>query len=63
MTVPRWIYALEDPLPPDISAVSLLGGKGHSLRRLAAAQLIVPRGFTITTAACREALRSDSHWP
>lgn len=63
MTGKRWIYALDDPLPGDVSPAALLGGKGLSLRRMAEAGLTVPSGFTITTEACRAALAADMIWP
>ena len=64
MTNKRCIYALDDPLPDDVSLAALLGGKGLSLRRMAEAGLTVPRGFTITTEACRAVMATaDQNWP
>ena len=41
------------PLPDACAELSLVGGKGASLARMAAAGLPVPPGFHITTAAYR----------
>jgi rifampicin phosphotransferase len=41
------------PLPDACAELSLVGGKGASLARMAAASLPVPPGFHITTAAYR----------
>jgi pyruvate,water dikinase len=41
------------PLPAACAELSLVGGKGASLARLAAAGLPAPSGFHITTAAYR----------
>ena len=63
LTGPSWDYSLAAPLPPAGSPAARLGGTGFSLRRLSAAGLKVPPGFTITTASCRETLQSDNKWP
>lgn len=68
MTAAQWIFFSEDAIPEesllrDASPATLLGGKGQSLRQLLAAGISIPRGFTITTAACREALGNAGEWP
>ncbi|HEY2592587.1 MAG TPA: PEP/pyruvate-binding domain-containing protein, partial [Chloroflexota bacterium] len=45
---PLWL-----PLASDQATLDLVGGKGASLARLAAAGLPVPDGFLLTTAAYR----------
>ncbi|MGC9454071.1 MAG: PEP/pyruvate-binding domain-containing protein [Phycisphaerae bacterium] len=49
----RRIYAFDEPLPADVDARAILGGKGASLKEMTLAGLDVPPGFTITTEVCR----------
>jgi rifampicin phosphotransferase len=63
MTATQWIYFPDDALPHNVRPAALLGGKGLSLRRLSAADVVIPRGFTITTEACRETLARGGDWP
>lgn len=59
----KWIFALDDPVPEDVSPAALLGGKGLSLRKIAGAGLTVPRGFTISSQACRRFFELNRGWP
>lgn len=59
---PCWVYFPETPVPGEKSE-EVLGGKGLSLRRLAAAGFRVPAWFTIPIAACRWYLEHDRSWP
>lgn len=60
----RWIYRPEMPLPDDEPLQQeILGSKGLSLRRLAAAGLPAPKWFTISTAACRWYQEHERTWP
>ncbi len=45
------------------SMKSLLGGKGANVAEMTRIGVPVPDGFTITTAACVEAMRSGGEWP
>jgi pyruvate, orthophosphate dikinase len=45
------------------SMKSLLGGKGANVAEMTRIGVPVPDGFTITTAACVEAMRSGGQWP
>ena len=45
------------------SMKSLLGGKGANVAEMTRIGVPVPDGFTVTTAACVEAMRSGGEWP
>ncbi|HEX5366853.1 MAG TPA: pyruvate, phosphate dikinase [Acidimicrobiales bacterium] len=62
MPVP-YVYAFDHPHEkPPMEMKDLLGGKGANLAEMTSVlQLPVPPGFTITTDACREHMRSG--WP
>jgi pyruvate,orthophosphate dikinase len=45
------------------SMKSLLGGKGANVAEMTRIGVPVPDGFTITTTACVEAMRSGGEWP
>ncbi|WP_433788586.1 pyruvate, phosphate dikinase [Actinoplanes sp. CA-252034] len=53
----RYVY---DFIDGDKDLKDLLGGKGANLAEMTRMGLSVPPGFTITTAACREYLRTGS---
>src|SRR4051812_12110219 len=53
----RYVY---DFVEGDKDLKDLLGGKGANLAEMTRMSLPVPPGFTITTAACREYLRTGS---
>ncbi len=55
VTAARWAQAFADG---SRDMADLLGGKGAGLAEMTSLGLPVPPGFTITTAACREYLRS-----
>ncbi len=67
MTEPMtWICAFDEPPPGEAAgwnASGLFGGKGASLRAMAAAGLTVPPGFTITTECCARYFELDRQWP
>ncbi|WP_153396358.1 pyruvate, phosphate dikinase [Ornithinicoccus halotolerans] len=56
----RYLYDLADG---DASMKPLLGGKGANVAEMMRLGVPVPDGFTVTTAACVEAMRRDSQWP
>ena len=59
MSVELDVIAFDDPLPPDIDAVPLLGGKGAGLVEMTQALgLPIPPGFIITTTVCQHYLAS-----
>ena len=51
----RYSFAEAAEIDPDQRA-AVVGGKGAALARMTALGLPVPRGFTLTTGACREVL-------
>ncbi len=55
LRVPLWL-----PLAADEATLDLVGGKGASLARLAAAGLPVPDGFLLTTAAYRRVVEAGN---
>ena len=63
MTATQWIYFPDDALPHNVRPAALLGGKGLSLRRLSAADVVIPRGFTITTELCTAYYDNDESYP
>ena len=58
--MPRYVY---DFVEGNKDLKDLLGGKGANLAEMTRMGLPVPPGFTITTEACREYLRSGSMPP
>lgn len=55
-----WVYLFEQG---DRGMVALLGGKGAGLAEMSRANLPVPPGFTITTAACNTYYANDKLFP
>src|SRR4029453_13893259 len=55
--MPRYVYDFVDG---NKDLMDLLGGKGANLAEMTRMGLPVPPGFTITTEACREYLRTGS---
>ena len=53
----RYIYAFDEASE---GGRELLGGKGIGLAEMTQLGLPVPRGFTITTAACRSTMAAPS---
>src|SRR4026208_2433439 len=49
------VYAFDEQAP---GGRELLGGKGVGLAEMTALGIPVPAGFTVTTDACREAMRT-----
>ena len=42
---------------------NLLGGKGANVAEMQRIGVPVPDGFTVTTAACVDAMRAEGAWP
>ncbi|MEI2642306.1 MAG: PEP/pyruvate-binding domain-containing protein [Candidatus Nanopelagicales bacterium] len=57
MTTPKLVYAFSEG---NKDQKDLLGGKGANLAEMTKLGLPVPPGFTITTEACREYLRTGT---
>ena len=53
--------AFDEPLPADLDARALLGGKGAGLAEMSTLGLPVPPGFVITTEVCRRYF--EDGWP
>ena len=51
----EFVYAFDEQAP---GGRELLGGKGIGLAEMTALGVPVPAGFTVTTDACREVMRS-----
>ena len=51
----RLVYAFDERAP---GGRELLGGKGVGLAEMTALGIPVPAGFTVTTEACRETMRT-----
>ena len=60
MTTPKLVYAFSEG---NKDQKDLLGGKGANLAEMTKLGLPVPPGFTITTEACREYLRTGTNPP
>jgi len=60
MTDTKYVYDLSEG---DMSMKPLLGGKGAGLADMAKIGVPVPDAFTVTTAACVDAMNNDSEWP
>jgi len=60
----RLVYAFDEQAP---GGRELLGGKGVGLAEMTALGIPVPAGFTVTTDACRETMRTgevaEALWP
>ena len=60
----RLVYAFDEETP---GGRDLLGGKGVGLAEMTALGIPVPAGFTVTTDACRETMRTgeppEALWP
>ena len=60
----RLVYAFDEQAP---GGRELLGGKGVGLAEMTALGIPVPAGFTVTTDACRETMRTgevpEPLWP
>ena len=60
MSVNLDVMAFDDPLPEDVDATTLLGGKGAGLVEMTQALgLPIPPGFIITTEVCHRHLADD----
>lgn len=61
----EWIYYFSDrdDFSSHEEAVSILGGKGYSLKEMTLAGLAVPPGFTISADCCVEYLDNGGKWP
>jgi pyruvate,orthophosphate dikinase len=60
MTDTKYVYDLSEG---DMSMKPLLGGKGAGLADMAKIGVPVPDAFTVTTAACVDAMNNNSEWP
>jgi len=60
MTAPRYVYDFDEPCE---GGRELLGGKGVGLAEMTQLGIPVPAGFTITTEACRDYMRSGKQLP
>ena len=60
METERWVFDFADG---ERGMVDLLGGKGGGLAEMTAADLPVPPGFVITTAACRAYNAGGKNFP
>ncbi len=56
----RYVYDLADG---DATMKPLLGGKGAGVSEMLRIGVPVPDGYTVTTAACVEAMRAGGEWP
>ncbi|GAA1155772.1 pyruvate, phosphate dikinase [Ornithinicoccus hortensis] len=59
-TSTRYLYDLSEG---DASMKALLGGKGANVAEMLRLGVPVPDGFTVTTAACIEAMNRGGDWP
>jgi len=60
----QWVYRFgADQTDGDASMRDLLGGKGANLAEMAALELPVPPGFTITTEVCTYYYKNDENYP
>jgi pyruvate,orthophosphate dikinase len=60
VTGQRYVYDFDEAAP---GGRELLGGKGAGLVEMTALGIPVPKGFTITTQACRDAMAADGDLP
>ncbi|HET7723578.1 MAG TPA: pyruvate, phosphate dikinase, partial [Propionibacteriaceae bacterium] len=60
MTDTKYVYDLSEG---DMSMKPLLGGKGAGLADMAKIGVPVPDAFTVTTAACVDAMNNNGEWP
>ncbi|MDX6515594.1 MAG: pyruvate, orthophosphate dikinase, partial [Gaiellaceae bacterium] len=60
LTAHRYVYDFDESAP---GGRELLGGKGAGLSEMTALGIPVPKGFTITTEACRDAMAAAGDLP